>query len=130
MVLLNQGCLQLAHLQKGQKLVSLIIKEDWIQVWKVLSLTFILPSNSITREKEKFFIEEMDVFTGMQTNKGLLHLMICLKFVLNLKNINLQHSKNGHSIQSLNSLKITATALMKMQLIKIIIQYILLLKRI
>ena len=126
MELSNQGCLQLAHSQKGRKPVSLTIREDWIQVWKVLFLISIHQSNLITREKEKFFIEEMDVCMDMQMNKGLRHLTICLKLALNLKNINLQHSKNGHSTQSLNLSRTTAIVLMKMQLIKIIILYILL----
>jgi hypothetical protein len=125
MELSNQGCLQQVHSQRDQKPVSLIIKEDWIQVWKVLSQTYIPLSNLITREKEKFFIEEMDVFTDMQMKEGSLLLMTCLKYVPNLKNINLQLFKNGHSIQSQNSLKTTAIVLMRMLHTKIIIQYIL-----
>lgn len=130
MELLNQGCLQLELLLRDQKLESLITKEDWIQVWKLLSLIFIHQSNLITKEIEKFFIEEMDVFTGMQMKKGLLHLMICLKFALNLKNINLRHFKNGLNIQFLNSLKTTVTVQMKMQHTKITILHILSLKKI
>jgi len=130
MELSNQECLQQAHSLKDQKPVSHIIKEDWTRVWKVLSLISIHQSNLITREKEKFFIEEMDVSMDMQMKEGSLRLMICLKYALNLKNINLQLFKNGPSIQFLNSLKTTAIALMRMLHIKIIIQYILLLKKI
>jgi hypothetical protein len=130
MELSNQECLQQAHSLKDQKPESHIIKEDWTQVWKVLSLTSIPQSNLITREKEKFFIEEMDVSMDMQMKEGSLRLMICLKYALNLKNINLQLFKNGHSIQFLNLLKTTAIALMRMLHTKIIIQYILLLKKI
>jgi hypothetical protein len=62
----------------------------------------------------------MDAYMDLQMKKGLLLLMICQKYALNLKNINLLHFRNGLSTQFLSLSKITATVQMKMLLIRTI----------
>ena len=66
MELLNQEFLLLQHSQKDQLLEIIITKRDKILNSMLLFLIFILLLNLTIKEKEKYFIEEMDAYTDMQ----------------------------------------------------------------